>query len=533
MTEPSSLTATRESTPTPGRRPVFLVLVGIVIVAAIGVRLVMLGRQSYWIDELFSVNQADGRFASLLRIGSTEVHTPFYAGLLWVWMKIGSTQEVWTRLLSTLIAVIAVPVAYRGLGAVRLGEQIRWALAVAVAAGGTAIVYAVETRSYALLLLGSVGLTAVTLRAALLTLSGDDVPRRIHLIWVGWVGLAATAHLFGAVLTAGAVIVLAACTLARAGLSPGGPARRVLAWVVLAAAGCSLQLAWLVRGLSQPEFAAGTDWIQAPNSRDVWELATTTFSSGNLTTRTDGFAWTSPIGLLSVVTLALVAAGFGYRARRQAATDTAAVTTREAEAAVVLLALAVIVIGLVYAVSQWLHLWTLRNMVIVTPALTWGVICLVAAAAGTEAGRRTVATVSVALLGLSLLPITVGLADPYKTDFRGTLAYLASVQAEQPKARFVFLGSDSPVDWRVASDRPDDPALAAVYQQAVRYPRLKAYLKARQRDVSRASRTEVVVYYPSVTHLRLEEQASNILAHLNQSSCRRIPTYGLVVVRCR
>ncbi len=531
------------------------------IVAAVIVRLVMLGRQSYWIDELFSVNQSSGSFRQLLRIGSTEVHTPFYAGLLWVWTKLGSTQDVWTRLLSTLCAVIAVPITYRGLAALRFGDHLRWALTAAMAASGTSIVYSVETRSYALLLLGSVGLTMVTLRAALLLSgdSGDGVPRRIYLAWTGWVALAATAHLFGAVLTVSAVIVLAVITLVR---TPGAPAairgRRILAWVALAALGCALQGAWLLRGLSQPGFASGTDWIQAPDGEDVWDLATTTFSSGGMTTYSDGFAWTSPIGLLAVVVLGLVAAGFGYRARRQASQHDEAREalvdspgkaradspgelqdggtrdggTREAQAAAVLLALALIVIVLVFGVSQWQHLWTLRNMVIVTPALIWGVIFLAAAVVGTAAGRRQVAVATVVLLGLSLVPTTLGLSHPYKTDFRGLLDYLITVQAERPDATFVVLGSNPPEKWKAASGRADnDPALTSVYRQIVRFRSVGSYLKAAQGGAARTG-TEVVIYYPSVTHPRVEEQASSMVTRLGPSNCRRIPVYGFAVARC-
>ncbi|HST85357.1 MAG TPA: hypothetical protein VLL08_26690 [Kineosporiaceae bacterium] len=522
----------------------FLLFVGLVLAASVVVRLVLLGRQSYWIDELFSVNESSASFRRMLRIGSTEIHTPFYAALLWVWMKIGSTHEVWTRSLSTLCAVIAVPVTYRGLAAVRLGDHVRWALTVALAAGGTSIVYSLETRSYALLLLGSAGLTVVTLRAALLTLSGADIPRRVYLSWAGWVTLAATAHLFGAVLTFGAVTVLVVVTVVRA---PRASVRRVLTWAVLAAAGCALQVAWVVHGLQQPEFASGTDWIRAPNRADLWDLATTTFSSGTMKTHTDGFAWISPIGVLSVVALVLLSAGYGYRARRRTAqaevtgpvegTSPVEVTreaevTREGQAAAVLLALATIVIVLVFGISQWKHVWTLRNMVIVMPALVWGVICLSAWAARTAAGRRRVATVVVALLGLSLIPTTIGLTHPYKTDFRGLLDYLSAVQAEQPAARAVFIGRDSPKNWRAASGRPDDPVLAAVYRQAIRYRRLSAYPKPPLDGGARPSETEVVVYYPGVASRHFEERAASLLARFDQSSCRRIPIHGLIVIRC-
>ena len=490
------------------------------IAGAVVVRLVLLSRQSYWIDEIFSVDESSGRLGRMLKVGSTEVHTPFYAGLLWGWMKIGGTHAIWTRLLSTLFAVIAVVVSYRGLRAVPLNDHVRWALTVATAAGGTSIVYSLETRSYALLMLGSVGLTISTLRAALLTLDREEVPRRVLLTWGGWVAVAATAHLFGAVLALGALAVLVVLTVVRA---PRARARGVLVWLAVAAAGCSLQAVWILRGLSRPGFASGTDWIQAPNRLDLRDLITTAFSSGTMAPRKDGFAWASPIGVIVVVALCLGAALYGYlgRARRQ--------PTAEATAAVILLILATIVIVAVFVVSQRTHLWTLRNLVIVTPALTWGVICLAAAAARTVAGRRWVATAVVALLGLGLVPITIGLAHPYKTDFRGLLEYLITVRAERPDAEYVFLGGDRPGRWQTASERPaDDPAWDTLYRHMSRYPRTNRYPGL----PPNGSGTTVVTYSDGVANPHLDRDAAALMKRLDPSICRRVPIYSLIVIRC-
>jgi uncharacterized membrane protein len=531
------------SDPSTPQRPStgFLALVGLVIVGAVVVRLALLDRQSYWIDELFSVNESAGSPRAMLRVGSTEVHTPFYAALLWAWMKVGGTHEVWTRLFSTLCTVAAIVVTHRGLRDVRLGEHIRWALTVATAASGVSIIYALETRNYALLILGSVGLTVITLRAALVILDGGDLPRGIYLSWAGWAALAATAHLFGAILTLGAMSVLAVLTMYR---GPGARIRRVLSWVALAAAGCSLQAAWLLDGLTRPGFASGTDWIRAPDRRAVWELVTTTFGSGDLVTHKDGFAWTSPIGVIMVaaVWLAAVLARSWTTRRRTVPVPVPGVKpaawSAQGRAAAVLLVLATVVIVPVFGISQWKHLWTLRNMVIVSPALLWGVICLAAAAAGTATGRRRVATVVVALLGLSLVPVTIGLSHPYKTDFRGLLEYLIAVRAEKPDASYVFLGRDAPWDWRTASDRPDDdPAWDTLYRQVTRYRRATSYpvtprKTAGTSNTAGMSNTEIVIFYHGVANPHLDDEAAELLGRLDPGSCRRIPIYALIVIRC-
>jgi hypothetical protein len=501
----------------------FLALAGLVIVGGVVVRLALLGRQSYWIDELFSVNESAGTLRSMVKVGSTEVHTPLYAGLLWAWVKLGDTHEVWTRLLSTLCAVTSVAVTHRGLRGIRLSDQVRWALTAATAASGTSIIYSLETRNYALLLLGSVGLTAATLRAALLTLDGEVVRRRTYLAWTGWAALAATAHLFGAVLTIGATTVLVVVTLYR---GPSPRAGRAVTWVVLAVAGCSFQGAWLLLGLRRPGFASGTSWIHAPQSQDVWDLVTTTFSSGGISAHKDGFAWTSPIGVVLVAGLCVAAALSGYLGRRRPAAATA-----EVRAATILLTLATIVTVAVFGISQWKHLWTLRNMVIVSPALLWGAICLAAAAARTAAGRRQVAAVVVALLGVSLAATTIGAAAPYKTDFRGLFEYLIAERARQPDSTYVFFttpsGPSPPGEWQTASDRPpDDPAWRTLYRRITLYP------EPSQNVAIRISDAKVVTFYHGMANPHFDAEVAVMIARLGPRTCRRIPIYGLGVVQC-
>ncbi|HEX2805989.1 MAG TPA: hypothetical protein VHN80_07460, partial [Kineosporiaceae bacterium] len=183
-------------------------------------------------------------------------------------------------------------------------------------------------------------------------------------------------------------------------------------------------------------------------------------------------------------------------------------------------------------ISQWRHLWTLRNMVIVSPAVLWGMICLAAAVAGTATGRRQVATVAIALLGLSLAPTSIGLAHPYKTDFRGLFEYLIAERARQPEATYVFFrssaGPQPPGDWQAASDRPDDdPAWRTLYSQLSLRPATSQYA------VVRSPGPQVVTIYHGVANPLLDQEVSLLVARLGAGTCRRVPIYGLGVVRCR
>jgi hypothetical protein len=510
---------------------VFLGLSGLVIAGSFGLRIALLGRQSYWVDELFSVSQASGSLGATVQRGATEIHTPLYATLLWAWIQIGGTGEAWTRLFSTLCAALAVMVTYRGLRGIGLSEHVRRALTVTTAAGGTGLVYSLETRSYALLTLGAVGLTATTLRAAL-TAPGTEpvphrqVPHRTLLAWTAWSALVATAHPFGTVLVLGAFGVLGTATLTRA--APGR-VRRTLTWAALAAVGCAPQAGWLARGLTRPGFATGTDWIRAPGGPDVGDLITTTFGSGGLTARADGFAWTAPAGTLVVAALLVAAALAGAFGRRRARPPgpgrTADPGTSEGPAAAVLLALVAVVTVATFAVSPWVHVWTLRNMVVITPGLLWGTVCLAAAVSGGAAGRRWVATATVASLGVGLVPLASDLADPYKTDFRGLFTYLAEVRRDHPEAAFFFVGPPPPLGWAPVSV----PAAGATGTN----PRDLLPRQVPAPDaVARTAGTEVVVLYRGSADRHPDRAVARLVQRLGPTGCHRVPVHGLGVVRC-
>jgi hypothetical protein len=509
----------------------FLLLCLLVIAAAITIRVTGLGRQSYWIDELFSVAESGATFHHLWTTGSTEIHPPLYAALLWVWMRAGGRQEEWTHLLSTLFSVASVLVAHLGLRRAPLDRSVRWALTAATAAGGASIVYSLDSRPYALLLLGTVGLTAATLRAALALVSGAEPTRGVRFAWVGWGLLAATAHLFGAFLVAAATGVLMVCVLR----SSPNRLRGVLGWGARAVVAVSLQAVWIGTGVFRPLFATGTHWIQAPGADDVRDLVTTTFSSGGLQTHKDGFAWTSPLGTYAALGLLVVAAVVGWTGRRRSAPAASAQDTAfrgEGVAAAVLLALVVVTVVPLFVVSQWLHLWTLRNMLIVTPALSWAVICLAAALAGTATGRRLVATGAVLLLGLSLVPTAVGVDRPYKTDFRGMFAYLSTLHRERPDAEIVVVGWVP--TWGVPGAPPPTGAAAARTPAAwhLLYRDVPLHRVHSLRKVTRTPGPEVVFLYPgTVPDQPVEEKVAYLMKRLGPG-CRRLPFTGLLVIRC-
>ena len=212
------------------------VLALVVVAVAVVVRLAFLRNQSYWTDESFSVTQASGSLQHVFEVGQDEIHTPLYAVLLWAWEQLGGSATLWTHALSALFGLGAVAVSYTGLRAAGISERARW-LAVALTAGnGFGIVYAQESRPYALVLLGATGLTAATVRQ-LATLRGA-IPApadrwRRPAGWLAWALLTSAAHLLGAALVGVLALTLAVAAWrrrravdGRARARPGRPGPR-------------------------------------------------------------------------------------------------------------------------------------------------------------------------------------------------------------------------------------------------------------------------------------------------------------------
>ena len=291
------------------------------------------------------------------------------------------------------------------------------------------------------------------------------------------------------------------------------------------------QAAWLVVGVDHSGFAAGTSWISAPTPAQAWVLLTTVFGAGGLVPRADGFAWTSPLGV--VVVLVLLAGGAvlarsGRRAGSIADEPTESDDGLDLRLGAVLLGIAGATLAGTYVVSQFVHVWTLRNMIVVVPALTWGAVWVAAALPASGRGRRTVAVAVLVATLLSLGAVANDLRRPYKTDWRALVSYLERVRAEQPSATFSVFGAE-PADVFAAADQDrSDPARHE----------LDARLDQHPRDVEdvaglrRIPGPQVVYFYGGVGRPELPAVEEQILRRLHDPTCRPVPIYGLIVVSC-
>ncbi len=132
-------------------RAITLHPLALVILIALGLRLLLLNQAALWYDETGSVWMASLPFAKMLEATGADTHPPLYLALLWVWIRLFGTSEAVVRLPSVVLSLAAIVLTWR-IGE-RLGLQ-RPALVLAaalMAINPAQIYFAQEVRMYALL----------------------------------------------------------------------------------------------------------------------------------------------------------------------------------------------------------------------------------------------------------------------------------------------------------------------------------------------------------------------------------------------
>src|SRR6476661_4979637 len=164
-------------------------LAGITLAGAL-LRFTTLDVQSYWLDEVATVNILRHGFGDMLSaVSGGESTPPLFYIVAWAWSKVFGTGEVGLRSLSALVGTATIPLVYV------LGREIAGRVTGVVAAALCAfnpllIWYSQEARSYALMVL----LTALTLLAFLRVL---DQPGPRRFAWWAAASVAAIAtHYF-------------------------------------------------------------------------------------------------------------------------------------------------------------------------------------------------------------------------------------------------------------------------------------------------------------------------------------------------
>ncbi|WP_165367586.1 glycosyltransferase family 39 protein, partial [Phytoactinopolyspora endophytica] len=122
------------------------------LVASFIARWLLADRNSYWVDELYSVavygRWNDGALAAVNNLAENSVHPPLYQFVLYHWMNVFSDSEVATRSLSNLYVTLATLFLYLLVRDV-FSRRAALASAVTFALMYLPLYYALETRSYA------------------------------------------------------------------------------------------------------------------------------------------------------------------------------------------------------------------------------------------------------------------------------------------------------------------------------------------------------------------------------------------------
>lgn len=271
-------------------------MLGLVLLVALGLRLINLGGRTLWYDEAFAVLFAE-QGLDAMRAGTLEqvdgsaadVHPLLYYATLHGWMHVCGQSAAAVRLYSALVGVLSVAVIY-GLARDWFGESTARAAALIAAVAPFHVQYSQEARMYALL-----GL------ALLLT---------TWAYWRAWQGRRSAWWVVFGVLAGISMYVqqLAALYLLALGLLPVlyRDGHRLARTAGGAGVALTVYLPWMVN-LPEQMGKLRQYWVDRPNVLHLW-LALRSFVSVNLDFSP---AWWLPTFLLAAVLVVLLL----YRAR--------------------------------------------------------------------------------------------------------------------------------------------------------------------------------------------------------------------------
>jgi uncharacterized membrane protein len=249
----------------------------LILLLALGLRLVNLGERSLWYDEAFAVLFAEkGLDAKLygtltpVNGGAADIHPLLYYVTLDGWMKVFGQSPVVVRLWSVLVGVTTVGLMYL-LGRDLFGDKTGLSAASITAVAPFHVQYSQETRMYALLGLLLVAATLCFVRGWRASTEGQAIAAppvaapATPLPWRWWIGFGVLAGL--AMYTQ----QLSAFYLMALGLVPvlARQKRQFFGVVLGAAVAVVIYLPWLVNLPSQFNKVRSYYWIETPNPGDI------------------------------------------------------------------------------------------------------------------------------------------------------------------------------------------------------------------------------------------------------------------------
>jgi hypothetical protein len=169
-------------------------LLGLIVVVGVGLRVLGLPGQSFWVDEVYTLGTIDGTLDDVLpAVRASESTPPVYYWAAWVWGRALGTSDFTVRGLSLLFGLATIPVVF-ALGRSMAGEVAGLAAAALVAVNPFLVWYSQEARAYALFTLLS--LLSVLAFSRALDRPGAGWP----LAWSAISALALATHYFASAL---------------------------------------------------------------------------------------------------------------------------------------------------------------------------------------------------------------------------------------------------------------------------------------------------------------------------------------------
>ena len=249
-----------QAQPLPTWTTVSVATLAFMMVGAAVLRLLFLGRKTFWFDECFSVEVARLRwndFGHLL--WRREANMSLYYLLLRGWLHFGSSP-FFIRSLSVIISIATLPAIF-WLGCKLFDRRVGVIAVALISCNAYHIRYAQEARSYSLFVL------LATLSSGFFVATLREPSRRIRLAYVLSSVLAVYAHLYSLLLLAAQWLSVRGYGVQRLSVTsaPSHALRR--AWIWIGAASLPLAI-----------FAAKTGagpirWIQRPGLHDMIDFA--------------------------------------------------------------------------------------------------------------------------------------------------------------------------------------------------------------------------------------------------------------------
>jgi 4-amino-4-deoxy-L-arabinose transferase-like glycosyltransferase len=206
----------------------------LVILVALGLRLVRLDFQPLWWDEGWSLYFARTGVGAMLELTAVDIHPPLYYFVLHLWTGVLGPASYIVRLLSVLVGTATVALIYPT-GRVLLGRTGGLLAALLVAISPFHIYYSQEVRMYGLVML-------LGLAAFLCAMKMEGSERRMPW-WLGYV-VTATAALYAQYYAAFLLLALNLWVLAR-WLKERRPFREMIPWLGAQVAVALLFLPWV------------------------------------------------------------------------------------------------------------------------------------------------------------------------------------------------------------------------------------------------------------------------------------------------